>query len=75
MLYCLKISKIESTHRVSSKVETKEHNVMTDEKFFLISHLRVVWKKYDSIRKIATDQGDHYANGCLLDYSFLKKLL
>ena len=25
---------------------------------------------YDNIRKIATDQGDDYAVGCLLDYNY-----
>ena len=27
---------------------------------------------YDNIRKIATRQGDDYATGCLLDYSYFK---
>ena len=29
-------------------------------------------KTYENIRKIATGQGDDYATGCLLDYSYLK---
>ena len=29
-------------------------------------------KKYDEIRKSATDQGNHYTTGCLLDYSYFK---
>ena len=28
---------------------------------------------YDNIRKIATDQGDDYTTGCLLDYPYFKK--
>ena len=28
---------------------------------------------YDSIQKIAIDQGDDYAAGCLLDYVYFKK--
>ena len=28
---------------------------------------------YDNIRKIATDQGDDYTTGCLLDYVYFKK--
>ena len=27
---------------------------------------------YDSIRKIATGQGDDYTTGCLLDYGYFK---
>ena len=30
-------------------------------------------KTYENIRKIATGQGDHYTNGCLLGYSYFKK--
>ena len=29
-------------------------------------------KTYENIRKIATDQGDGYATGCLLDYLYFK---
>lgn len=29
-------------------------------------------KKYDEIRKFATDQGNDYTTGCLLDYSYFK---
>ena len=28
--------------------------------------------KYDSIRKIATGQGDHCATGCLLGFNYFK---
>ena len=27
-------------------------------------------RTYDNIRKIATDQGDDYTTGCLLDYNY-----
>ena len=30
-------------------------------------------KTYDSIRKIATSEGDDYTTGCLLDYPYFKK--
>ena len=30
-------------------------------------------KTYENIRKITTAQGDYYATGCLLDYSFFKE--
>ena len=29
-------------------------------------------KTYEDIKKIATNQGDDYTTGCLLDYSFFK---
>ena len=29
-------------------------------------------KTYESIRRIATSQGDNYTTGCLLDYSYFK---
>ena len=29
-------------------------------------------KKYDEIRKCATDQGNDYTTDCLLDYSYFK---
>ena len=30
-------------------------------------------KQYDEIRKISTGQGDDYATGCLLDFSYFEK--
>ena len=30
-------------------------------------------RTYDSIRKIATGQGDDYTTGCLLDYNYFNK--
>ena len=30
-------------------------------------------KTFENIRKIATGQGDDYANGCLLDYPYFKE--
>ena len=30
-------------------------------------------KTYESIRKVATGQGDDYTTGCLLDYSYFKE--
>ena len=34
--------------------------------------VKIRMKTYDSIRKIATGQGDDYTTGCLLDYSYFK---
>ena len=30
-------------------------------------------KTYENIRKIATDKGDDYTTGCLLDYAYFKE--
>ena len=45
------------------KVETKDYNVITDEKKSFSS----ASQKYENIRKVATDWGHDYATGCLLD--------
>ena len=45
---------------------------MIDGKNFFEQPLKTDLKTYDSIQKIATDQGDDYATGCLLDYPFFK---
>ena len=37
---------------------------------FFYQQLKSDLKTYDNIRKIATDQGDDYTTGCLLDYSY-----
>ena len=42
------------------------------EKTFLINQNKYYKTKYDNIRKIATGQGDDYATGCLLDYTYFK---
>ena len=51
-------------------VEIKDYNIMINgENFFdqTIKNNKVI---YENIRKIATDQGDDYATGCLLDYPY-----
>ena len=51
-------------------VEIKDYNIIINgENFFdqLIKNNKVT---YENIRKIATDQGDDYTTGCLLDYSY-----
>ena len=56
-------------------VEIKDYNIMMDyniingENFF---DQPIKYKKttYESIRKIATGQGDDYTTGCLLDYPY-----
>ena len=40
--------------------------------FFFWSTSKKKKKTYENIRKIATGQGDDYASGCLLDYTYVK---
>ena len=63
-------------HRTSNEryylptAEIKDYNIMINgENFFdqLIKNNKVT---YDNITKIATDQGDDYTTGCLLDYPY-----
>ena len=46
---------------------------MIDGKHFLDQPFKINMRTYDNIQKIATDQGDEYTIGCLLDYSYFKK--
>ena len=47
---------------------------MIDEKTFLVNQLKYIYKTYDNIQKIATNQGDDYTSGCLLDYNYFKNI-
>ena len=52
------------------KVEIKDYNIMVDSKNFFYEIINNNFKTYENIRKIATDQGDDYTTGCLLDYYY-----
>ena len=45
---------------------------MIDGKNFFDQPLNSMTKTYKNIRKITIGQGDDYATGCLLDYSYFK---
>ena len=45
---------------------------MIDGRNFLDQIVKVSLRTYNSIKKIATGQGDDYTTGCLLDYSYFK---
>ena len=45
---------------------------MIDGKKFFDQSVKSNLRIYNTIRKIATDQGDDYTTGCLLDYSYFK---
>ena len=55
------------------KVGIKDYNVKIDEKGFFDQPINNDTKTYENIRKIATDQGDDYTTGCLLDYPYFKE--
>ena len=45
---------------------------MIDSKNFFDQPINSMDKTYESIRKIATGQGDNCTTGCLLDYSYFR---
>ena len=54
-------------------MEIKDYNDMITERNFFNQPIKNDLKTYDSIRKIATGQGDDYTTGGLLDYPYFKK--
>ena len=51
-------------------VEMKDYNIMINGENFFDQPIKNNKVTYESIRKIATGQGDDYTTGCLLDYSY-----
>ena len=51
-------------------VEIKDYNIVINGENFFDQPIKNNKVAYENIRKIATDQGDDYATGCLLDYSY-----
>ena len=47
---------------------------MIDGKSFFDQPINNGLKTYENIRKITTGQGDDYTTGCLLDYTYFKKI-
>ena len=56
------------------KVEIKDYSVMIDGRNFFDQSINSMNKTYENIRKSATIQGDDYTTGCLLDYTYIKKI-
>ena len=46
---------------------------MTDRQSFFDQPVKNDLRTYDNIKKIASDYGDDYTTGCLLDYPYLKE--
>ena len=53
-------------------VEIKDYNIKINGENFFDQPVKGNKVTYENIRKIATDQGDDYTTGCLLDYSYFK---
>ena len=49
---------------------TKNHNVIINENFY-DQAINSDIKQYEEIRKLATEQGEGYTTGCLLDYKYI----
>ena len=54
-------------------VDITSYNVLIDGRNFYDQPINDSIRKYDKIRKIATEKGGNYATGCLLDYDYFKK--
>ena len=54
------------------RVNITIYNVLINGRNFYDQPINDQIKKYDEIRKIATEKGDDYTTGCLLDYQYFK---
>ena len=55
------------------KLEIKNYSIKIDGRNVFDKPINNSIKTYESIRKIATGQGDDYATGCLLEYPYFKE--
>ena len=53
-------------------INITNYNVLTDGRNFYDQPINDIIKQYDEIKNIATEQGDDYTTGCLLDYQYFK---
>ena len=54
------------------RVDITKYNVLIDNRNFYDQLISDQIRKYDEIRKKATEKGDDYTTGCLLDYQYFK---
>ena len=54
------------------RVNITNYNVLIDGRNFYDQPINDLVKQYEEIRKTATEQGDDYTTGCLLDYQYFK---
>ena len=52
------------------RVKIENYIIEIDGRNFYDQPINDVIKRYDKVRKISTGQGDDYATGCLLDFSY-----
>ena len=55
-------------------VKMTNYNVLIDGRTSYDQPINDQIKKHNDIKKTATEQGDDYTTGCLLDYQFFKEL-
>ena len=55
------------------RIKIENYNIEIDGTNFYDQPINYLIKQYDEIRKISTGQGDDYATGCLLDFSYFEK--
>ena len=54
------------------RVNITNYNLLIDGRNFYDQPINDIIKQYDEIKNIATEQGDDYTTGCLLDYQYFK---
>ena len=55
------------------RAKVENYNVLIDGRNFYDPVINDLIKQYDEVRKVSTEQGDDYATGCLLDYTYFKE--
>ena len=54
------------------RVNITNYNLLIDGRNFYDQPINDIIKQYGEIKNIATEQGDDYTTGCLLDYQYFK---
>ena len=54
------------------RVDITNYNVLISSRNFYDQPINDAIRKYDEIRKVATEKGDNYTTGCLLDCQYFK---
>ena len=60
------------TRYILPTIEIKDYNVMIEGEIFSDQVIKNDLRTYDNTQKVATDRGDDYITGCLLDYIYFK---
>ena len=54
------------------RVKIENYNIETDGRNFCDQSINDLIKQYDEVRNISIGQGDDYATGCLLDFTYFE---